>query len=142
MAANSVMTHRNVGVLTIAAVEARTNTHTQDALADFNLILERCKRDRDCGRTDVAVVRKRTRAAVRVDTKPLAQQVGVALADLMHDVMVHPNFPVEIVATVLPRSFGEIKPSDHQAMGVCAHTIEITDAKLVVLCCTPCNPAD
>ncbi len=57
----------------------------------------------------------------------------VHLADLVDDVPVHADFPVEIVPGVLPCGLAEFEPGDEQAVGVGGHAIEIADAELVVL---------
>ena len=65
--------------------------------------------------------------------RPLGDQAGVDLADLVDDVPVHADFPVEVVAGVLPGCFGEVEPGDQQAVRVGLHAIEVADAQLVVL---------
>ncbi len=55
------------------------------------------------------------------------------LADLVDDVPVHADLPVEVVPGVLPGRLAEIETGDQQAVRVGGHPFEVADAQLVVL---------
>ena len=124
--------HQTISVKLVFRPDPMPMHSTRSPALIWSLTL--AKRDRDRGRADVAVLRERERAPRSGSMPSRSQmQVGVDLADLVDDVPVHADFPVEVVAGVLPGRFGEVEPGDQQAVRVGLHPIEVADAQLVVL---------
>ena len=81
------------------------------------------ERDRDGGRTHVAVLREAPDDPVTIDPERVDHGLRVHRRDLMEDVVAHVEPPL-LVAGILPPELGDLGAGFEQPAGVGAHALE------------------